>query len=199
MAPKIGSALQLGSRLSRNQVKPAATLKTSESWVRDQLVTMTATSNDGVIDEDRFCTHIRSKRSVALDRDTFVFWSSAPSNLLVGLNQRLTHATIAGLHRWMRTVLPYMPDAELRPAAVRKFDVLRYTVVPRADALTALDTSPLPSGDYGLFRVGDYERDLFGYAEPVARAHEASFERYLQLSEKHPDTITRLDLVCAHC
>ncbi|KAF8494491.1 hypothetical protein JB92DRAFT_3147118 [Gautieria morchelliformis] len=87
-----------------------------------------------------------------------------------------------------------MPDAELRPAAVRKFDILRYTVVPRADALTALDTSPLPSGDYGLFRVGDYERDLFGYAEPVIEAPEASFERYLQLSEKYPESITRLDL-----
>ncbi|KAF8475406.1 hypothetical protein JB92DRAFT_3134603 [Gautieria morchelliformis] len=145
-------------------------------------------SNDGVIDEDRYCTHIRSEWSRALDRDTFIFWSSAPSNLLIGLNQRLTHATISGLHRWMRIVAPSMPDAELRPAAVRKFDVLRYTVVPRADALTALDTSPLSSG------VGDYERDLFGYAEPVALGPEASFEQCLQLSKKHPDSVTRLDL-----
>jgi hypothetical protein len=60
--------------------------------------------------------------------------------------------TSAGLHRWLRIALPYLADSELRPVAVRKFDVLRYTIVRRADALSALDTSPLPSGDYGLFR-----------------------------------------------
>ncbi|KAF8512413.1 hypothetical protein JB92DRAFT_3117172 [Gautieria morchelliformis] len=138
--------------------------------------------HDGVIDERRYCAHIRSEWSCALDRDTFVFWS------------RLTHATIAGLYRWMRIALPYMQDTELRPVAVRKFDVLKYSVVHRADALTALDTSPLPSGDYGLFLVEDYQRDLFGQTEPVVQDPKASFERYLQHREIRPDTITRLDL-----
>ncbi|KAF8494489.1 hypothetical protein JB92DRAFT_2996254 [Gautieria morchelliformis] len=85
----------------------------------------------------------------------------------------------------MRIALPYMQDAELRPAAVRKFDILKYSVVPRADALTALDTSPLPSA------VEDYRRDLFGQTEPVVQDPEASFERYLQHREIRPDTITR--------
>jgi hypothetical protein len=45
--------------------------------------------HDEVIDEDhRYCTHILSKRSRALDRDTFVFWPSLPADLLVGKHVR---------------------------------------------------------------------------------------------------------------
>jgi hypothetical protein len=186
---------------------------------------MTATTNDGVTVEDRYCTHILSERSRSLGRDTFVFWSAVPSLLLVGkhlllftgnccqaqlrlgVNQRLTHMTSEGLHRWLRLIMPYMPDTELRPVAVRKIDVMRHAVDP-SDVIIALDTFPLPSGDYGLFCPFALMCDSWYFLQPFAVAghpldgevqslamgHEVSFEGYMM----RRDPRTRLDLVCVH-
>jgi hypothetical protein len=119
--------------------------------------------------------------------------------------------TSEGLHRWLRLVSPYMPDTELRPVAVRKFDVMKHAVDP-SDVIIALNTFPLPSGDYGLFcpfalmcdschflqpfAVAGHPLD--GKIQPLSMRHRGSFEQYVQVHEMRPDPGTRLDLVCVH-
>jgi hypothetical protein len=58
----------------------------------------------------------------------------------------------ATLHRWLSHVRPPLPDAELRPVTVQKYDILRYAGTPRGDTIAAVDNTPLPAGDYGFFR-----------------------------------------------
>jgi hypothetical protein len=119
--------------------------------------------------------------------------------------------TSAGLRRWLRIVNPYMPDAELRPVAMRKFDIMKYTVIPRADTIDALDASPLPSGDYGLFRpfvlicdscyflepfaAVDHPRDWGGNTQPLTLSSVNSFEDYIKLHQSKPKLGAKLELV----
>ncbi|KAF8514144.1 hypothetical protein JB92DRAFT_2920312, partial [Gautieria morchelliformis] len=84
-----------------------------------------------------------------------------------------------------------MPEAELRPVAMRKFDILRYTVIPTAETIPALDTSPLHSGYYGLFPV-EYRRDWFGNTGRLVIQPQSSFEEYLRIYEH--DTLIKREL-----
>jgi hypothetical protein len=132
---------------------------------------MTTAAYNGVTGEYEYSAHLISEVSRSLGRDTFVFWPSVPAYLLVGkrttccsegiccqsqlcpgVNQSLTRMTSAGMHRWLRIVDPLIPDAELRPVAMTKFDILKYVLTPTADGIPGSDASPLHPGDYGLFR-----------------------------------------------
>ncbi|KAF8514145.1 hypothetical protein JB92DRAFT_3115792 [Gautieria morchelliformis] len=153
---------------------------------------MTTATNDGVTGDYEYCEHLISEVSRNLGRDTFVFWPCVPAFLLVGVNQKLTGMTSAGMRRWLHLVNPIMPDAELRPVAMRKFDILRYTVIPTAETIPALDTTPLHSGDYGLFPV-DYRRDSFGSTQRLVIQPRNSFAEYVRIHDIH-NTLTKREL-----
>jgi hypothetical protein len=122
--------------------------------------------------------------------------------------------TNVGLHRWLRIVHPYMPDAELRPVVIGKFGIMQYIVTPKADAINALNASPLPSGDYGLFRsfvficdnrsflhsiaAVDHPRDSGGNPQPLALSSIDSFEDTFKIYESGPRFGAKLELVCVH-
>ncbi|SJK99170.1 uncharacterized protein ARMOST_02458 [Armillaria ostoyae] len=98
-------------------------------------------------------SHILSKRSSELKRDTFIWVNTFPSALLAGINQRLIPFASATLQRCQtRELNPlYWGPFVLAPVDVAPYGVTSYTIEATGLGIPSLSTNPLPPGDNGWF------------------------------------------------
>ncbi|RDB26160.1 hypothetical protein Hypma_006205 [Hypsizygus marmoreus] len=92
-------------------------------------------------------SHMLSKRSRDLDRDTFMFHPLS-GRLWCGLNLKLTSITSAIFQRWIFLMDPDLPAFYLRPITLHKHGILRYFTTPSGPAISPHSSEPLPPGDY---------------------------------------------------
>ena len=72
---------------------------------------------------------------------------------MLGINQKLTQASFKSLHRWIRLTGYLTRDHELRPVELSKSPrmILDYDAKPAGPAISPLDSTMLPAGDYGWY------------------------------------------------
>ncbi|PBK88540.1 hypothetical protein ARMGADRAFT_1033906 [Armillaria gallica] len=95
--------------------------------------------------------HILSTTSAQLEHDTFIFATTAPTRLVLGLNQRLTPVSSATLHRWICLIVPHVSPFTLHPVTVHPFGILSYAIELNGEEVPAASTKSLPAGNYAWY------------------------------------------------
>ncbi|KAK0237294.1 hypothetical protein EDD85DRAFT_1008361 [Armillaria nabsnona] len=132
-------------------------------------------------------SHILSTISARLERDTFIFSTTAPTRLVLGLNQRLTPVSSATLHRWVRLIIPTPKPFTLHPVTVRQFGIMSYAIELNGEDIPADSTEALPIGNYAWY-WSDGDR---AYPEITAFTRLAPFPEM----KAHNDPDTLFDVV----
>ncbi|KAK0457005.1 uncharacterized protein EV420DRAFT_1550776 [Desarmillaria tabescens] len=96
-------------------------------------------------------SHILSKKSTRLERDTFIFSTTAPTRLVLGLNQSLTPVSSATLHRWIRLIARRISPFTFHPVTIRRFGILSYAIELKGEEISAASTESLPAGNYAWY------------------------------------------------
>ncbi|SJL10824.1 uncharacterized protein ARMOST_14218 [Armillaria ostoyae] len=128
-------------------------------------------------------SHILSTISARLERDTFIFSTTAPTRLVLGLNQRLTPVSSATLHRWIRLITPTIKPFTLHPVTVHQFGIMSYAIELNGEDIPADSTEALPIGNYAWY-WSDSER---AYPEITAFTRLAPFPE--MKAHNDPDTL----------
>ncbi|TFY78755.1 hypothetical protein EWM64_g5255 [Hericium alpestre] len=97
----------------------------------------------------------RSKKSVKLQHDTFVFLMRDPyAKVIAGFNQTLMQAEATTIYRWLSLVTSFTKGFQLRPVTLEHGDMpFRYKFGPIGEPVMA-DANILRTGNYGWFWEG---------------------------------------------
>ncbi|SJL14934.1 uncharacterized protein ARMOST_18410 [Armillaria ostoyae] len=92
-----------------------------------------------------------SARSKLYGRDTFIFSTSLPAKLLVGVNQRRIPISSATVQRWAYLLAPHSEPFHLRPVTVHQFGIMAYAIMPNGPPIPENSSKQLPPGNYGWY------------------------------------------------